>query len=400
MEKIETFCQLFYSSHYLPIAHISGEGIITVYSALEYKVNVFTAAIAALNRMEQNPAVFASEEVGLYGLIRIDNSPDVVIVGPVFSGLVSDEAIYGFMRKNAIPVEQKNEIGAFLSALPRYTYNQFLNMLVFLYYTLNGKEISVLDHFHLADKNAEQEIAALHTLQSVQAKEFQGEHGTYQIEMMMLDYIRRGETDKLNSFLMESLKKQTLQEGTLAENPLRQAKNLLIGWVTMVGKVGAIGGGMDVEEVYRLIDLYIQECEKAQSIEVIKTLQYNLLFDFTERVAHCQVPPNTSKEVFAMIQFIKNHTNDQIGIDQVAYHIGKSRAYITKRFRQEVGQTISAYIMQCKLNEARSLLRHSNMSIAEISNYLFFSSQSYFHNVFKKEYQMTPSEFRKQGINK
>lgn len=397
MEKIETFCQLFYSSHYLPIAHHQGEGSVAIYSSLENKVNIFDAAIPALRKMEQNPAVFTSEAVGLYGLIRIDNSPDVVIVGPIFSGLVSDEAIYGFMRKNAISIEHKDDIGAFLSALPKYTYNQFLNLLAYLHYTLNGQIISVLDHFHLAEKSAEQEIAVQHTLQSVQAKEFQSEHGTYQIEMMMLDYIRRGETDKLNLFLMESLKKQTLQEGTLAENPLRQAKNLLIGWVTMVGKVGAIGGGMDVEEVYRLIDLYIQECEKAQSIEVIKTLQYNLLFDFTERVAQCQVPPNTSKEVFSMIQFIKNHTNDQIGIDQVAHHVGKSRAYITKKFRQEVGKTISDYIMLSKLNEARSLLRHSNMSIAEISNYLFFSSQSYFHNVFKKKYQKTPSEFRREG---
>jgi AraC-like DNA-binding protein len=332
-------------------------------------------------------------------LIRIDNSTDVVIVGPVFSGQVSDEAIYGFMRKNAISVEHKIDIGAFLSALPKYTYNQFLNLLAYLHYTLNGKKISVLDHFHLANKNAEQEIAALHTLQSVQAKEFQSEHGTYQFEMMMLEYIRRGETHKLNAFLLESLKMQALQEGTLAENPLRQAKNLLIGLATLVGKVGAIDGGMDVEEAYRLIDLYIQECEKAQSIEVIKTLQYNLLFDFTERVAQCQVPPNTSKEVYSMIQYIKNHTNDQIGIDHVAHHIGKSRAYITKKFRQEVGKTISDYIMKCKLNEARSLLRHSNMSIAEISNYLYFSSQSYFHNVFKKEYQMTPSDFRRQWIS-
>ena len=397
MDRIETFCQLFYSSHYLPMAHISGEGIITIFSSLENKVNVFNAAIPALRKMEQNPAVFASEAVGLYGLIRIDGSTDSVIVGPVYSGQVSDEAIYGFMRKNAISVEHKNNIGTFLSSLPKVTYNQFLNLLAYMHYTLNGKVISVLDHFHLGDKSAEQEIAALHTLQSVKDKEFQSEHGTYQFEMLMLDYIRRGDTEKLNSFLLESLQKQTLQEGMLAENPLRQAKNLLIGLATMVGKVGAIGGGMDVEEAYRLIDLYIQECEKAQSIEVIKVLQYNLVFDFSERVAHSQVPPNISKDVFKMVQYIKNHTNDQIGIDQVAHHVGKSRAYITKKFRQEVGKTISDYIMLSKLNEARSLLRHSNMSIAEISNYLFFSSQSYFHNVFKKKYQKTPSEFRREG---
>lgn len=400
MQNIKTYCGLFYSSHYLPIAHCSGEDILDAFCSLENNINVFYAAIPALLKAEQNPAVFASETAGLYGVICIEGTIDRIIIGPVFSGKVTEEAIHGFMRINAIAIENKDDIGAFLSALPKYTYNQFLNLLAYLHYNLNRKTISVLEHFHLGDKSAEQQIAARHTLESAHAKEIQSEHGTYQFELMMLDYIRRGETDKLNSFLMESLKKHTLQEGTLAENPLRQAKNLLIGWATMVGKVGAIGGGMDVEEAYRLIDLYIQECEKAQSIEVIKVLQYNLLFDFTERVAHCQVPPNTSKVVYSMIQYIKNHTNDQIGIDQVAHHIGKSRAYATKKFRQEVGQTIGDYIMRCKLTEARSLLKHSDLSIAEISNYLFFSSQSYFQNVFKKEYQITPSKFRRQWISK
>lgn len=400
MQNIKAYCGLFYSSHYLPIAHCSGEDILEAFCSLEKNINVFYAAIPALMRAEQNPAVFASEAAGLYGVICVEGTIDRIIVGPVFSGKVTEEAIHGFMRKNAIAIENKEDIGAFLSALPKYTYNQFLNLLAYLHYNLNGKTISVLEHFHLGDKSAEQQIAARHTLESAHAKEIQSEHGTYQFEMMMLDYIRRGETHKLNAFLLESLKMQALQEGTLAENPLRQAKNLLIGIATMVGKVGAIDGGMDVEEAYRLIDLYIQECEKAQSIEVIKTLQYNLLFDFTERVAQCQVPPNTSKEVFSMIQFIKNHTNDQIGIDQVAHHIGKSRAYVTRKFRQEVGKTICDYIMQCKLTEARSLLKHSDMSIAEISNYLYFSSQSYFQNVFKKEIQMTPAEYRRKVIRK
>jgi len=66
---------------------------------------------------------------------------------------------------------------------------------------------------------------------------------------------------------------------------------LLIGLVTLIGKVGAIDGGMDVEDTYNLIDVYIQECEKAQSVEEVKTLQYNLLFDFTKRVADSQGAP-------------------------------------------------------------------------------------------------------------
>lgn len=48
--------------------------------------------------------------------------------------------------------------------------------------------------------------------------------------------------------------------------------------VELVGKCGAIEGGMDVDEVYRLIDLYNRECEKVSSVEVVKILQYNMVF--------------------------------------------------------------------------------------------------------------------------
>lgn len=104
----------------------------------------------------------------------------------------------------------------------------------------------------------------------------------------------------------------------------------MIGIATMVGKVGAIGGGLGVEETYRLIDLYIQECEKTSSTEEVKVLQYNMLLDFTDRVAQVKAPRNASKEIYACMQYIQNHTNCQIGIDDVAGFIGKSRTYVTK----------------------------------------------------------------------
>ena len=46
----------------------------------------------------------------------------------------------------------------------------------------------------------------------------------------------------------------------MADTPLRQAKNILLGLVALVGKMAAIPGGMDDEEAYDLIDLYSQEC--------------------------------------------------------------------------------------------------------------------------------------------
>ena len=59
---------------------------------------------------------------------------------------------------------------------------------------------------------------------------------------------------------------------------------------------------------------------------------------------------------------------------------------------------IGAFITQSKLREAQSLLKYSDMTIAEISNYLCFSSQSYFQNVFKNECGITPAKYRKYEL--
>jgi AraC-like DNA-binding protein len=52
--------------------------------------------------------------------------------------------------------------------------------------------------------------------------------------------------------------------------------------------------------------------------------------------------------------------------------------------------------MRRKLEEAKSLLKFTDKSISEISEYLCFSTQSYFQNVFKKKYGMTPKKYREK----
>ena len=48
--------------------------------------------------------------------------------------------------------------------------------------------------------------------------------------------------------------------------------------------LGAIPGGVDTEKTYQLLDLYIQECEKLQSIEKIQALQYSMIMDFASKL--------------------------------------------------------------------------------------------------------------------
>ncbi len=242
---------------------------------------------------------------------------------------------------------------------------------------------------------AKQKIAQSHAKSSSEAKEIGTYHGTYQFENLMLSYIRDGEVEKLRAFLEQTA--QHIDEfhiGTLAADPLRQAKNMVIGLSALVGKVAGIGGGMDIEDAYRLIDLYTQEVEQCSSVEAVYLQQFNMVMDFTERVRQAKLPENLSRKVFSAVQFIADHAHESVGIDDVAHHVGMSRSALTRRFKAEIGKTVNEHIVEAKIRDAKRLLRYSDMTYGEIAATLVFSSQAYFQTVFKRETGLTPGEYR------
>jgi len=238
-------------------------------------------------------------------------------------------------------------------------------------------------------------IAQRHSRQTYQEREERRQHGTYQFEQQMLTMIQNGDAEKLEQLFLATASSPTVQEGKVAETPLRQAKNIFIGWATMIGKAAAIPGGLDIEQTYQLIDTYIQECEKMQSEDAIKNLQYNMPIDFARRVAQQKLPANISHEVYTCMQFINSHINEPIQTEDVVAFSGMSRAYLFRKFQQELGMGIGAYIAQCRIQEAKSLLRFTEKSLGEISSYLCFSSQSHFQTQFKRNVGQTPVQYRK-----
>jgi YesN/AraC family two-component response regulator len=68
--------------------------------------------------------------------------------------------------------------------------------------------------------------------------------------------------------------------------------------------------------------------------------------------------------------------------------------YLSSRFKKETNIRFMSFVTIAKVDEAKKLLKMTNKSLSEISNYLSFSSQSYFQNVFKKSIGITPLEYR------
>lgn len=394
MVDYPAWCELFYASHFLPIALYDQDGFLCASGCYEAG-DPYRFVLQKLVEMK-SPAVYVSSDTGYYGIVKCGDNSHFFILGPAYSTPVTEEFVRSYMRKNTISLDRQGEISAFLSGIPQYTYNQFLELLLFLHFALTGEKLDITQAFGMTDPGFQKQIGQRHTQAAYRARDEQQTHGTYFFEQQMLSLIRSGEVAALNRFLLAAAKTAQIREGKLAETPLRQAKNLFIGLVTMVGKYAAIPGGLDIEQTYRLIDVYIQECEKMQSEEAVKSLQYNMPMDFAQRVAQQKLPKGVSREVHSCMAYISAHINEPICVDDLAALTGKSRQFLFKHFREELGTGIGAYIMQTRLREAKSLLQYTDKSLGEISSYLCFSSQSHFQNAFKKETGVTPTAYRKQ----
>ena len=391
--ELELFCQLFYASHYIPMALLHKGEIQKSYSSLERPLPLYGKVLEQAKGFSGVCKVVSTEDLGLYGLVEA--GAQTLLLGPVFSQPVTEKMVSIFARQNGIGNRDWSVLYWLLAGVPRYTYNQFSNLLRYLDFTLNGRSPSEWAGI-ARDYAAASQPEAVKARLAMRTPYEERRHETFRVENMILATVRDGDVEALEHLLETLGKVANLREGQVAQSPLRQAKNIFLGLVCMVGKTAAIPGGMDDEEAYSLIDLYAQECEQAPTVEAVKLLQYNMLLDFTQRVAREKLPPHLSPEITQCVQFLRGHLFGTVGIDEAAGWVGKSRAWLTRKFKEEMGQSFGEFQAYLRTQEAKRLLRYTDISLSEIAGMLGFSSQAYFHSFFKKAVGMTPSEFRKQ----
>lgn len=384
------FCKDYFDVTNIPVSLMKKNE--AIYSTIGNYCSIKPAQYWEMAPIEETPNFYRYSPDIEYGGVQVEGTDYCVILGPTFSVPVTKEIIRTYMRENAISLEHQEAIAEFLSSIPRITHQQFAKHLALLHISLNQKQVIIQDLYRQSDSDVrEREEQNLNKI--VNNYENDNLHNSYYFEQELYQCIKEGTVKKLNQFLIDN--KHQLNEGKLANTPLRHAKNLFIITTVKAGMLGAIPGGLDIEKTYQLIDLYIQECERMQTIDAIKSLQYSMLQDFCRRTGDTHIPDGISSEMYACMNYIRSHTNESLSIEDVAKQIHRSSSYTMKRFKEELGVNMGAYITRCKLEEARSLLSYSSKSLAEISSYLCFSSQSYFQNVFKKKYGITPMDYRK-----
>lgn len=97
--------------------------------------------------------------------------------------------------------------------------------------------------------------------------------------------------------------------------------------------------------------------------------------------------------------YLTQNIHKRIIVEEMAKQIGVNRTYLSGKFSEQEGMSISKYNILVRLRAAENMLKYSEASISEISDYLCFSSQSHFGKEFKKKNGISPAQYRKQNKN-
>lgn len=385
-------CKYIYSIFNIPIFHyidkVKSESF--SYNILDYELLKPTEYI--LLPFPQHICYFISDTSFYYGKIDIKGSNESLLIGPVTSTIPNNKNINSFLKNINNKDYTLLDLKYYFNTLHIISFEKFLEILCFINFLLNNEIMTGEDILNYNKPNYESTISKAYIESSYVSKENNSLHNTYKFEQLYLNFVEQGNINGIKDLLTKSFR---LNPGIIAYDNIRQTKNIFIASVTLTTRA-AIKGGLEIETAYQLSDTYIQQMEHLDDLKLMHNLQYQMLINFTELVSNAKLSPNISNIVFECIQFISNKTNESITVADVANHVNRSRSFISRTFKAEMNIDMSTYIMNKKLEEAQGLLKFTDKSISEISNYLCFSSQSYFQNVFKKNFNLTPTEYRKR----
>jgi len=396
MIDVERFCDYFYKDSLIPVYIYENYNLISSYPNQTKLTNPPKDYLDILWQQSSSLSYLTTNFNSFLGIIRLKDAPKFqLVIGPVSNVSYTLDSLRLMYREYFVTESERNSFEIFYKNISKMTLSSFLTKLVFLNYSINQTSLVLSDILDINQPNNSFDISNEHTENIYINKENGSFNNSYNIEKQLIGLIESGNVDGLKSFTLNST---ALHEGTLAQNSLRQAKNTTIVIITLATRA-AIRGGLPTETAFQLSDLYIQKSEHLTTIESIYQLNYQAVYDFTHRVSNSQIPNTSDDMLQTAIQYIVKSTNIHLTASDVAKQMGFSRSYFTHRFKKELGFDLSAFILRCKLEDSKYLLTYTEKSISDISNYLCFSSQSHFQTAFKKQYHITPLEYRRNPSN-
>ncbi|GGI46627.1 hypothetical protein GCM10008018_18040 [Paenibacillus marchantiophytorum] len=225
-----------------------------------------------------------------------------------------------------------------------------------------------------------------------------GGFGYYPMKLneQVLSALRRNEADELKEAL-EQIKAYIVSHPTSADLTYAMIMSLVSICLSHITELRG-----DILHILGEDFRPFQHIKKVTSLDESFTW---LTFIFTETIRHFRVQKMSrlQKIVKDVQAYIAIHYEDsEMSVEQISHHFHLDSSYIRKAFARELSTTVTEYMTQVRMKQARQFMDTADMKLQELSERVGYTDAGYFSKVFKKQFGLSPSEYagKKEHVDK
>lgn len=331
-----------------------------------------------------------------FGYIYAEKQDIEIVLGPCRTQHISEKLAPELIDLKGISPTQTKELVDYLNSIPLFQIGRFAHTICLLHACINGEMLdsaSLLNDGTKDSPTPEDDSANKELLKHNEQLAFLeiGKTNYYDYEFRLLYFIENGMTEALKNFWKEPIDKNIPED--ISRHLFRKMQNDVL-MTASLSSYAAMNGGVDAETAYALQNVYSDRVEQCRSVNDLINLRYEILVNYCEHVHDMHYSYTGNPTIDRAIQYINENVAQKLTADEIAKKMHINTAYFCVKFKDLTGMPLTDFIQQQKVREAKYLLRFSNKTLAQISSYLSFSSQSYFQKVFKRFAGVTPKEYR------
>lgn len=147
-----------------------------------------------------------------------------------------------------------------------------------------------------------------------------------------------------------------------------------------------------------LLEMLIElERNRVYSNKIIRSYMELFLFllisEYNNQILTDKRQTKTDIVASSIVNYIYNNFT-KVSIDDVSKHFNLSATYISRMLRQKFGRNFIQILTDIKLSKSKELLAGGELSIEDICAIVGYSNPRHFRRVFKKAFEISPSEYR------
>ena len=100
--------------------------------------------------------------------------------------------------------------------------------------------------------------------------------------------------------------------------------------------------------------------------------------------------------IVEIINYIQNDFKN-VSLDTLSEEFHLSKPYLSKYIKDKAGATFQEVVKEARMKKARTLLKETNQTVETIAAEVGYENVEHFNRLFKKNYGITPVQYRKQG---